>query len=207
MVNAYDAVRKYWSTGDGPRKFENFTVNENASEDLDLEPSPPSIDEDVEGNSAYPADESEGPAFTELGFTGSSVPTTLSASSASISAIPYPSSAATHSVSAATGSIYAPSTTSGRTYATGGVIGGPGSWASAKSSKKRFVRMPPRFTDKVLVGFIDPEEKDPSKDVTWAANLPLIDAEMSMREGKMELVLTLSLEDIYGNNPKDEEED
>lgn len=122
------------------------------------------------------------------GFTGSAIPTV---------------SATSRRITSGT----SPMASGGMVYTTGtGITSGPfapGGFAGPSTSKReRFVRMPGRFTKKVLVGFLDPDEKDPSKDVEWAANLPLIDAEMSMRDGKMELVLTLSLEDIYGNNPE-----
>lgn len=106
------------------------------------------------------------------------------------------------------GMVYTTTTgTSTSPWATGGMLGPTTPTKPAKSKKNRFVRFPARFTQKVLLAFLDPDEKDSSKDVVWAANLPVIDIELTMSdEGRQELVITLSLEDKYDNNPEEAEE-
>lgn len=75
-----------------------------------------------------------------------------------------------------------------------------------KKKKKRVVSLPPRFTRKVLLAFIDEDNPDDSTNVVWAANLEPDVIEMSNSDGETYLTITLSLEDVYGNlkNPDED---
>ena len=75
-----------------------------------------------------------------------------------------------------------------------------------KSLKDRMVRLPQRFTEKVLLAFLDEDEPDAKKDVVWAANLKVERVEMTLEGGETKLVVVLSMEDHYDNNPKPEED-
>lgn len=73
----------------------------------------------------------------------------------------------------------------------------------AKSKKNRFVRLPPRFTEKVLVAFVDEDDPDAATNVVWAAHLRPAAIELNSETGEMELVIRFSMEDHYDNNPED----
>lgn len=219
-------LRKYWTEGPGSKKMEDPVVEEVNEGDGVADCDPTFEDSftkaDVEEPEREPGEfwHSGGKTYIADG-DGNATEVTATSISRSLTG----SSVPTHSVGGAMasgGMISRRITTTTPTYSPGGgMVGGGGSmgypWtttttttgmpvAAPKPKKRPFVRMPSRFTRKVLVGFLDPDEKDPSKDVEWAANLPLVDAEISMRDGKMELVLTLSLEDIYDNNPEESED-
>ena len=61
------------------------------------------------------------------------------------------------------------------------------------------VGLPGRFTQKVLIAFIDESNPDDSTNVLWAANLHPEHVEITGDGRKVKLNLTLSMEDIYGN--------
>lgn len=62
------------------------------------------------------------------------------------------------------------------------------------------VPMPPKFTPKVLLAFL--EENDGMEDgLVWAAHLLAQHFEMRLEDGEIRLVMEFSLRDYYGNNP------
>ena len=105
------------------------------------------------------------------------------------------------------------------TFASGGVITtavpGPGGtyWGTSPSTttvpvptttkKSRMVNLPPKFTEKVLVAFIDEENEDDESNVVWAANLHPDLIEMVSEDGQLYLTIKLSMEDVYGNRKAD----
>lgn len=65
--------------------------------------------------------------------------------------------------------------------------------------KRRIVKLPPKFTEKILLAFIDEENPDEETNVIWAANLEPDTIEMTRDEFGTYLNIRLSLEDVYGN--------
>lgn len=91
-----------------------------------------------------------------------------------------------------------PSTT---TWPTPAIPGYP-STTGPKSKRRSTVRLPSRFTEKVLLAFLEEDQSEDEKnDVVWAANLAVERVEMTLENGETKLVVVLSLEDKYGNNP------
>jgi hypothetical protein len=89
-------------------------------------------------------------------------------------------------------------------YTTTTSSGTIGTGAKINPKRKKAVRLPRRFTSKVLLAFLNEEESDSEKDVEWAANLAVERVEMTLENGETKLVVVLSMEDIYGNNPEDD---
>ena len=98
---------------------------------------------------------------------------------------------------------------------TGVVPGGGMSWgvpgskpAPAPVEKpakaKDMIPMPPRFTEKVLLAFLEEEEGMDDK-LVWAAHLLAQHFEMRLEDGEIRLVMEFSLRDHYDNNPSTED--
>ncbi len=80
------------------------------------------------------------------------------------------------------------------------MVPAPTTPAAKKSSKDRFVRLPSRFTKKMLLAILDEEVEDGEDDVIWAANLMPEEFELRLEDGELKLHISFSLEDHYGNN-------
>jgi hypothetical protein len=72
-----------------------------------------------------------------------------------------------------------------------------------KSKKNKHVRLPPRFTQKVLLAFVDEDDPDETTNVIWAAHLTPEQIEMRLEDGELRLHIDFSLEDHHDNNPED----
>lgn len=88
-----------------------------------------------------------------------------------------------------------------RVTAMTGVLRPPGTYFYDPEKKKegKIVRLPSRFTKKVLVAFVDEDNPDEASNIVWAANLEPEMIEMVNKDGETYLNIKLSLEDVYGN--------
>lgn len=108
-------------------------------------------------------------------------------------------------------------TSSGTTYLSGGMLSSPGYVFPATATtrggmlyptespnkRRKTVPLPSRFTEKILLAFIDENDPDNDTNVLWAAHLKPEFIEMTSEHGETFLKLTLSLEDVYGTDNKD----
>lgn len=157
------------------------------------------------------SDEDKSPEVeTEEANTEAEGPATLTGSS--VHAASVAASSGTHGGFASGGMVHTsggwttpswatyPSTGTGTSW--GGTLTPPPSSAKKPSSRK-MVNLPPRFTKKVLVAVIDPDEEDEMKNVIWAAQLVPISWEIRADGADGRLVVEFSLEDVHGNLEED----
>jgi hypothetical protein len=95
-----------------------------------------------------------------------------------------------------------PSTGTGTSW--GGTLTPPPSGAAAaKRHVGKMVNLPPKFTKKILVAIIDPDEEDEMKNVIWAAQLEPVNWEVRSDGTDGRLFIEFSLEDVHGNLEED----
>lgn len=75
--------------------------------------------------------------------------------------------------------------------------------SAAKPKKVEQVPMPPKFTEKVLIAFLEEQEGMEDK-LVWAAHLLAQHFEMRLEDGEIRLVMEFSLRDHYDNNPSED---
>lgn len=80
----------------------------------------------------------------------------------------------------------------------------PATPAAAPKKKAAQVPLPSKFTEKVLVAFLE-EREGMDDELVWAAHLLSEHFEMRLEDGEIRLVLEFSLRDHYDNNPATED--
>lgn len=151
--------------------------------------------DNVEDGNEYEKDKEEGPEEPSPHLSGSAMPTPGKVPSGTITSTP---SGTLYKWGTPTGiSSFPPSPTVPRGGVKTPMMGHTDESPSKK--KKRMVNLPPRFTEKVLIAFIDEENPDDESNVIWAANLEPDFIEMVHDGEDTYLQIKLSMEDVYGN--------
>lgn len=131
------------------------------------------------------------------------VPTTLTGSSVYTASVAASSGTHGGSPGFTSGGWISPSYPTTATPSWGGTISTGTSGGAKMPARRKMVNLPPKFTNKVLVAVIDPDEEDEMKNVIWAAQLVPVNWEIRADGADGRLIVEFSLEDVHGNLEED----